>query len=287
MKRLIYLFSIVLIVMSFNACDNQTEQDNFQELINSKEIKEAQTYFETEVKQLQEHGHKSQSQPNRKSIYKSLLWDKASIRAISSGHAIIVPIFYDKELYLSKQNTYIGLSQMSYAMFYTDADKNWHAELVTSLPDEDYLNKIDCDDEFTGLVLVEDWSGNLLKGFWHKNSEISSLAVETRRTKMLTTEKPCLKTDYYDVRTTVSGEYWIYSYSEEYCFSLGGGGGSSNEDVNYNPGGPTGTPDPKSPEEPDINSTFAQHPCLDEILFSLKTVFFMMKEQINLFLKIA
>lgn len=147
-----------------------------------------ETVFETRLKY--------QNSKSRKSIYKRLLWDEASIRQLSFGLGIVVPLSYEKELYIFKQNGYIGLSQMSYALFYVDADNKWHAELVTSLPDEDYLAKSDCNDEFTGFVLVEDWDGNLIKGFWHKNSEIKSIFIKAGKTKQLTPNELCYRTDF-------------------------------------------------------------------------------------------
>lgn len=123
-----------------------------------------------------------------------------------------------------KQIDYLALSQMTYAMFYTDAENKWHAELVTSLPDQDYLMNTECKPEFSGLVLVEDWAGDFIKGFIYKDSEFEKFELRTQLTKQKTINDDCWTTDFYDGTSYDGGETynWVKVYSVTNCGGSGG-----------------------------------------------------------------
>jgi len=115
------------------------------------------------------------------------------------------------------------------------------AELVSTLPDEAYCSSDSSDLSFTGLVMVEDWHGNYIKGFWHNEGQIENIKLKEGNNK--TDSETCIVTEYYDCVSYDGGYFWtcsLYDYDQT-CFSgtgaLGGGdyppsgGGSSGSNT--------------------------------------------------------
>jgi hypothetical protein len=142
---------------------------------------------------------------------------------------------YEKELYIRKANSSIALSDLSYMLFYVDYSGKMQAELVTALPDETYTTSTNENQPFSGVVLVEDWHGNYLKGFLHKENLVTPVNLSDIDCKIEQIEI-CNVTDYYYCE---SRDNWItekcrYMYTSSSCFTLGSGGGGS-ADPDYPP----------------------------------------------------
>jgi hypothetical protein len=200
-------------------------------------IFEAQTFFEKAVINsvdtiIQKGNNKEEP---RKKNKKNLQWDKAFIRELSFGTGVVVPLTYEKELYIRKANSSIALSDLSYMLFYVDYNGKMQAELVTALPDETYTTSDNENQAFSGVVLVEDWHGNYLKGFMHKENQVTPVNLSDIDYKIEQIEI-CNVTDYYYCE---SSDNWItekcrYMYTSSSCFTLGSGGGGS-ADPDYPP----------------------------------------------------
>ena len=57
-------------------------------------------------------------------------------------------------------------------LIYKEAN-DFHIEVINTIPDENYFLKDPNSSSFSGLVVVEDWEGNMLKLFEHKNGIIT------------------------------------------------------------------------------------------------------------------
>lgn len=113
----------------------------------------------------------------RHGLSKSPDWKNANVVNLKKGKAVLVPIIYDKEIFLkvnNKKNNYISLKNLSYLLIYNSKGKGKTIEWVTFMPDNDsYRND---GNKFTGKVVIEDWAGNFKKGYMYdKEGKIFTL----------------------------------------------------------------------------------------------------------------
>lgn len=202
------------------------------EVLNTQLIFESQNHFEKKVvNSIDTAVHKGVDQDElRKKTKKTLHWDKAFIRELSFGTGVVVPLTYEKELYIRKVNSSIALSDLSYMLFYVDNKGKMQAELVTALPDETYTNSTYENQPFSGVVLVEDWHGNFLKGFLHQEEHIKILGQIIDTDSKIDAElETCFVTEYYLCQSI---DDWVtekcfYLYTTRNCFTIGMSGGST------------------------------------------------------------
>ena len=188
------------------------------------QIVEARSFFESSVENLESIKVKNGRQFLRHSIDKYIFWDEAYFRYIDTLTTIIIPIYYESDLYIKKLDDRIDLSSLSYAIFYQDKNSKWHAETVITLPDEQFLTDSLENPPFTGLVIVEDWQGGFLKGFSYNNSEVRDFSLKQDQTKRMSNEN-CLVTENYDCYSYNDGMTWHCSLMsiDKYCNSGSGG----------------------------------------------------------------
>lgn len=128
----------------------------------SQLVNEAKDAFENQIETLKDFQTLSSSSKSsiRHSLSKTPNWNKAFIKKIRSGNAIIVPIEYEKELYLKvgKDKKLVSLKNLSYLIIYNDKYKNKNIEWVTAIPDE---NDYDPLKKFVGKVIIENCIDNL------------------------------------------------------------------------------------------------------------------------------
>ena len=78
-----------------------------------------------------------------KSLIKNVDWDKAYVQKITSGNMIVVPIKFQDRMYLRpfKASKFISLSVDDFykLIVYTDNKSQFHAEVVTSVPDTTFF----------------------------------------------------------------------------------------------------------------------------------------------------
>ncbi|RZK36603.1 MAG: hypothetical protein EOO90_27055 [Pedobacter sp.] len=151
---------------------NSCRKDKSQNLPLSKTelIAEAQSYFEDEVVNLPQLNDNNL----RHKLNKTPLWDKAVIKKISLGNAVMVPIKFEEKIYSAPEGSseLSRLDQNSYLMIYKDKKQVTHMEWVTKSPYHT-LNK---KEKFVGTVVVEEWNGNFIKAFaYGPNKEIINL----------------------------------------------------------------------------------------------------------------
>lgn len=203
-------------------------------------ITEAQNYFETEVQFSEPVSttKKSNKTNFRKFLKKSLLWEEAYVKQLSFGEGIVIPISYEMDLYVSKGNSKIPLTDLSYVLIYLDYNWNWHTEIVTTLPDETYSNSFDENQPFSGGVIIEDWHGNFIKGYTYELGKVTDIIVNSdTNTKVFS--GGCWTTEYQDCISFDGGNTWsCTTYAEEtWCGSGASSGGVIGGEGDYPPGG--------------------------------------------------
>ncbi|MDQ1086405.1 hypothetical protein [Siphonobacter sp. SORGH_AS_1065] len=109
-------------------------------------------------------GRINRSGKNVKTLDKRIYWKDAYFQKIESEWKMIVPFTLQEEIYYKSAN---GLNfAYSNISFLTVMKKNGNYiyEIVTKIPDEDYLNWEE-GKKFSGTIFVEDIYGNFIKGF--------------------------------------------------------------------------------------------------------------------------
>ena len=164
MKR-IYNLLILCIGLFFTTCKKEdhsfpTNTDPF--------IKEAKTYFMSVVDTLPSPS----SDHARAAAARTVSWNQATVVDLSMGKAVIVPVRYEKELFIRTTQggaNNFKLSNLTRLLIY-QSHGVFHAEVVTSFPDTNYLRHPR--GAFSGMVYVEDWIGNSLATYLYESGGI-------------------------------------------------------------------------------------------------------------------
>ncbi len=196
---------------------------------------------------------------------KSPIWEAATFKQTSVGQALVVPLKYTTDnFYLkagSKKQT-LKLEDLSHLMFYRNAENKLNAEVVTWVPDQQFWDdsKNRLNKKFIGKLLVEDWSGNFIKGYEYRKDGsvnlINGISAKAGGFSVAMAPKNCTATDWFTCALT-DGKYWEcnYDYTEIYCSGSGesgdsggnsggsGGGGSSHTGGHHQGGGGTNSND--------------------------------------------
>lgn len=156
------LFSLLFLLVFINSCRKDSDTGP---QIKDPYIAEAKTFFDTQIAPLPD---KAVDHTLRHSADKKPLWAKAYTKPISLGQAVVVPLEYSSKISteVGKNRDKVALEDISYLMLYKDRQGEFHAEVVTRIPDDDYWDKGKAAGKnFYGLVLVEDWWGKAIRTF--------------------------------------------------------------------------------------------------------------------------
>ena len=153
-----YLIPFCLIIMIGSCKKNSLHTKPFNQ---NTLISKAKNYFNKTLRPITSLDQSSL----RTQTAKIPQWAKASLLKLSIGQAVLVPLNYSKKLYLksSLANKLFEVSQLAQLLIYKDSIGNLHGEVITAFPDSNYLTHPSA--RFTGILLVEDWSGNRLKQY--------------------------------------------------------------------------------------------------------------------------
>ncbi len=217
-----HLICLFLVIVFTLGCDENVEIPKTRVEL---EIEMARIFFESQIANTVSSVIPNSEARSRKSFQKILLWEKADTRSLTKGIGVIIPISYSDERYTAKGNSTVSLSQLSYAMIYKDQiGGQYHVELITTIPDEEYLSSDQSNQQFTGIVNVEDWEGNFLKGFLYKSGEIIEFTREEKKEAKSAkiAEVICITTDWYTCGAFSNGgngTTWDchYDYTEIVC----------------------------------------------------------------------
>lgn len=248
-KTIFYLLVSVSLLSFLNSCQNLEIIEPENEL--EQMVSEAKYFFEKEVviNSSISNARNSDRARTRKNLRKELQWDKAHIKELSFATALIIPVEYDEELYIPKGNSFLSINQLTYIIIYKGDNGKFNIETVTTVPDEQYLTSSDVSQPFSGLVLVENWDGDFIKGFIYRAGTVEDIELieedgssSSSRVNGRGTLPYCIVTEYYwctDV--TVEGNTYtscMLEYTITTCY--GGGGGISDQWADYSPGGDVG-----------------------------------------------
>ena len=153
-------------------------------------ISQARDYFGREVLPLYEPDSTVSLEDARMSLHKAPVWAEAYVQELSIGKTVVVPVEIREPLYVKLDGGTISLSasQITWLLMYQDALFQWHAEVITKVPDDSYLQQLPVAHSFsgtlsrrgfTGKIRVEDWQGHFLKGFLYIGDSIQAV-VSTR-----------------------------------------------------------------------------------------------------------
>ncbi|MBB6609427.1 hypothetical protein H7F15_00105 [Pontibacter sp. Tf4] len=181
----------------------------------------------------------------RHNIIKNAEWSNAKTVQLSIGEAVQVPLSFSKELYAQVKNSpnKLALSSLSYLLMYRNT-RGWQTEVVHRLPDAAYLANTAINKSFTGMVLVENWQGNFIRGYsYDGNGTVKKLLAprvkgsssETQVMYEMPSYECNKEIDWY----TCSSWECHYSYTETICSWTGGesGGGDYSGGSNDDGGG--------------------------------------------------
>jgi hypothetical protein len=161
-QQLSRLFAGVLLMSFFCGC--QKQRTNIPPTSSLVEV--AQAYFNNAIAT----GSKSANRKNyRANLPRSLDW----LSAVAEGGAVVVPVQYGKGLYASistHPEFAYSLSDITSLVVWHDSTRQFHAAVMTYLPDSAYST--------TGTWLLEDWQGNSLATPFHLGSTAAATTTQ-------------------------------------------------------------------------------------------------------------
>lgn len=187
---------------------------------------------------------------------KNAVWDKATYHDFGFGKVVVIPIKNAKPLYLGfsekgvkKESKYkISTDELSYLV--VSKDNSFKAQVVKLIPTEKYLDKSNGRKKkvaYEGLLILQDWNGNFIKGMKYENGRVVATVNDNKKARSVT-DWECETTDWYTCASWDGGNSWSchYTHSETNCTNTGSGGGAPWEDQwtdpDYNGGGSSGGP---------------------------------------------
>lgn len=236
-------FSIlpIILLLLFNSSCNKKEQPNKPLTLSSDAINAAREFFNKEIKNPIE-------QLNRSGQLQTPIWEEAVTKHFKGGigEVVIVPFNFAEKGYVKINNnpTEFIIEEISRLLIYTDNEGRKQAEIVTTLPDEGYLNDTTTNKIFTGMIWVTDYQGKQLRNYrYEKNGIIRELPrveqIKTRPVQLrerLPTGK-CWVDYYYCVS---AGGHTTCSYNYSKLVDCGGSSGGPPGPVYEGPGGNVG-----------------------------------------------
>ena len=104
---------------------------------------------------------------------KTLQWDQAYVVSLSIGKGVVVPVQYRNTLLVKTgfggTHSY-NLSGFTRLLVYMGGQQQYHAQLVTSLPDSLCLQHTG--NVFTGTILVEGWQGDHIADYLFQQGKV-------------------------------------------------------------------------------------------------------------------
>ncbi len=267
---------IIGLLISFNSCKNETD---LQKQESPKDFKtEAKTFFEENLAALENKKNFGEEKLDEfQKLSKKALWDFAKIQSITIGESVKIPISFSKNFYIKagKDKRAISYQNLSYLMMYKDKSGKMHTEWVTTIPDDAYVDsKKNAGVKFSGVIIVRDWKGNIIKGYQvNQTGNVEYLNSyscyvdnnDDKKIKTLSSTGPqCLMIQSWDCHGISGGVECsrIYQWT---CFStesLPGGGGSTGGGGGGVGGGGNGSPALPIDYEPPVNNDIIKTDCL-------------------------
>jgi hypothetical protein len=241
----------------------------------------------------------------RMTLHKTVQWGQAVVKDLGAiGKTIIVPIHFDEALRLSDASGALGIDEVTNLIIYQDSTQARHYEVVTRVPDFQYVTNSSPSKVFSGTVTVENWAGTFLKGYHYLNGTIHPVSFsviqrtnledpvmstghtsESKAGKVTILDQPvqtCVTTDWYSCNKDASGELYDCRYEKStmtceiswindgdtnspvYQYVVSGGGGGGGTSG-------SGSTAPLSPID-SVNTTLITNPCLNNTWATLNAL---------------
>ena len=258
-KNLSQILGVVLmsgfLIIACRKNEHQPEQ-----LSKVETISNAKNFFNQEVAEIPLAKLKLMRMGSiRHSLEKTALWNKATVKRLSIGDAVIVPIRYGKKVSFKSPERQVksDLEKSSYLMVYKDKKQKMHAEWVTMIPAGQGVNG-----KFIGIIEVEQWDGRSKKAF-------AIGADGSVRKVYLSSENNLRKVNFGYTTTCFTIEYYgwvgVEGYmsqqligTETYCFgsSTHEGGNQDSSAPEDNNGGYNNSDNPAPSDYPAVIDCF-------------------------------
>lgn len=177
--RTIFVSIAFITFFTTNSCkkeDSDLKQNTTDLITNAKQAFINQIVVNQTLQLLSSNSKKS----FRHGLAKSPDWKNAVVKTLSKLNAVMVPIAYEKDVFLKlgdTKNSYQSLKTLSYLLIYDDKEKAKTIEWVTLIPDN--VSESNKKIKFTGKVIIEDWAGNFKKGYlFNKEGKIFNLIIK-------------------------------------------------------------------------------------------------------------
>jgi hypothetical protein len=154
----ITLFSLAIVCLVFSYCrkDNPVEGEDEYRIT----IEEARSFFDKELA----HAAKL---TKRHELITTPDWQHFSVREAGDKKVLIIPLVFKNDLTIKANEDKASLSVQSLTrlFFYKESNDRIVAELVTTVPDDTFLDNRSAGKQFTGMVWIERWNGSPIGGY--------------------------------------------------------------------------------------------------------------------------
>jgi hypothetical protein len=253
------LFLLSPILFCLTACKKNLSNSSAMRS-DSSLIENARAYFQTSIQQSMPAA--ATGNP-RLDAAKAPYWPSAYSVNLSKGPAVIVPVFYQKDLVVTTSfnpNQTFPLNQLAKLVIYRDSS-GYQMELVTSFPDT--ASKGINSGDFSGIIFAETWQGQPINTYKVSGGQVlvrqALSATQSNAPEQLIPDASKTPTTIIETCYTISGYNYSPSDPEdgvawtesagcdiEYKSDGGSGGGPSGAELGALAGG-VGVRKPVSP----------------------------------------
>ncbi len=169
-----YLFYACVLMLFIPCCRKSMSDGRSRHQL----LTEARSWFQGYISTTQQRGD---AKNERTQSPRMVNWHDATLAKFHNQPAILVPIQTHGDPFIKTDiagENIFRLDNQQRLMLYQDSAHRWQAELLTFLPDSNFLRS-NHQEHFTGVILVEDWWGNPLRKYLHSaNGAAGQLAPE-------------------------------------------------------------------------------------------------------------
>lgn len=186
-------------------------------------ITEAKNYFEKNVTPVSCKGSTAIVTVTKSILQskKNTQWGRAIIKKYKDRNAVVVvPLLFEENIWvLTKSGKRVTMGSMISVVMYKDNKDVIHTEVVKRIPDElrEMHPKV-----FIGMVIVEDWDGNFIKGYQFLDGQINKLSYSggqnSKHAKTSSLTPVCNKVGYRVCIKCVGGICGQWDY-DTYCYN--------------------------------------------------------------------
>jgi hypothetical protein len=171
---------IFLVGMLFTTCNKSKVAPGLSASDQKQLISSAKQFFETSVAGTSHPATSSYGNSFNmvRDADKHAVWSRAYVLPLGSQNAVVVPINFPNNMSakssLLDSSKRLPINCLFNLLIYKDAGTNYHAEVISGYPDKACVSNPK--GPFTGILHVQNWNGDFLKGYKYTGSKI--MAVE-------------------------------------------------------------------------------------------------------------